>query len=194
MVAWRRTGRLRSWDRQGGPDYSVGQLRRDPLANSHESRHKAIGGCFSRGSLSYPHQLPAEQRGKGKAQEAHGHVEHVEEAREPGAAERASTGLGCVTGVLGIVGIYIHGELSAWWGGLRLGERRLTDGTEVETRQAPLSLLMNEYQGGAQFGIDPVAAIRCLLHLASDQDGDSVINADRDVVRVQSDQAVDRPG
>src|SRR5437868_14477066 len=57
---------------------------------------------------------------------------------------------------------------------LRLGPheiRWLTNGTQLKTRQLPLSLLLDKHQRYAKLPLDAVAAIGSLLRLTARQDG-----------------------
>src|SRR5205085_5979699 len=69
---------------------------------------------------------------------------------------------------------------------LRLGEARgLADGTQVETRQSPLPLLMDKHKRDAKLTRDAVAAIGGTLHLTADRDGGLAVHAHRDLIQVE---------
>jgi hypothetical protein len=60
--------------------------------------------------------------------------------------------------------------------------RYSANGTQVETRQPPLPLLLNKHQCSAKLRLDAVAAIDSILDLTASQDGCFVVQAHLDLI------------
>src|SRR5438067_895019 len=69
---------------------------------------------------------------------------------------------------------------------LGLGETGwLANGTQLQTRQPPLPLLLDENQRDAKLPLNGVAAISCILDLTTGQDGCIVVRAYFDLIQGQ---------